>query len=234
MKNTNLKKKNSLGKIIGMKINDYSWHIKFFSSILITIVILISPVFISNFKWCTGLAILTALIISILVIWLLFAIIKFFIINSISLSRVRYIPLTENEVKDNQLDTIEKYAEFINNLVTCKEHRCLIPYEIAKQVIEFSDSYYYATLSVIDYHNYNDYEVHNKYLMYEPYMDDNDFRNCPFSHNHRYKHRKTFIVCDEEKKYNTIQMRDYLKENPMLAEKWNLDLGKDITLIRGE
>ncbi len=116
MKNTNLKKKNSLGKIIGMKINDYSWHIKFFSSILITIGILISPVFISNFKWCTGLAILTALIISILVIWLLFAIIKFFIINSISLSRVRYIPLTENEVKDNQLDTIEKYAEFINNL----------------------------------------------------------------------------------------------------------------------
>lgn len=154
-----------------------------------------------------------------------------------SLSRIRYIPLNECEVYTIKLDTIEKYAEFINDLITCNGYRCKIPKQIANRVIGFSELYYpNTTVTVIEPHNFNNYEVHNKYLMYEPYMNDYDIAcsNFDYVELKRQKNKNKFIICDKVEKYNTKEMRDYLKKHPLLAEEWDLklDTGTKVKLLR--
>ena len=223
MKTADLQKKNSIPKIIGMRIKEYKEDIVITLIIISALAVIGLPFVIPIIPDLAG-----------VVVFLTFGLIKLGVIPVIkkfqsminSLKGMQYIPLTEDEAERENLDTLEKYADFINNLITHNNIALRVPNKIATQVIEFSKSYYHTNLpdvSVVKQHNHNRYKVCEKVLQYEPYMDSYNFETC-------FEHRKTkrkFVVISYDRILNAGEMREYLNMYPNLAEKLNLDLDAD-------
>jgi hypothetical protein len=151
MKNTNLQKKNSFAKIMGMKIADAQGKI---ITILISMFILafiLFPCFFKNISyWFT--------LINSLIVLVGVPLINLIISKINSLKGMQYIPLTENEVTAEHLDTIQEYVDFINELITYDniifcDYRSTVPKKIATQVCEFGNTYY-SSLEPIRYDRY--------------------------------------------------------------------------------
>lgn len=223
MTTTDLQKKNSIPKIIGMRIKEYKEDIVITLIIISSLAVIGLPFVIPVIPDLTG-----------VILFLTFGLIKFGVIPVIkklksminSLKGMQFIPLTEDEAEKENLDTLEKYADFINNLITHNEISLRVPDKIATQVIEFSKSYYHTNMpeiSVVEKPNHNCYKVCEKVLQYEPYMDFYNFETC---FEHRKKKRK-FVVFSKERVLNTKEMREYLNMFPHIAEKLDLDLDAD-------
>ena len=221
MKTTDLQKKNSIKKIIGMKIKDHKDEIVIALIVISTSAVIGIPVVCPFLPSWIG---ITA--------FLIFGLIKFWVIPKIqqvqsmikSLQGMQYIPLTEDEVENENLDTIEKYTDFINNLITHNDVALRVPDKIVEKVIEFSNSYYHTSssdISVVKKHKQNKYKIREKQLEYNPYLDC--FENY-FEHK---KKKRKFVVISYDRILDAGEMREYLNMYQNLAEKLNLDLDAD-------
>lgn len=147
MKNTNLQKKNSFAKILRMKLADNS------EKVIIFLVIFFSIMFVGYpfvFKQIPNKYVLFNFGLVIFIIFIIIPLFNLIISEINSLKRIQYIPLNENEIKSEHLDTIKEYVAFINELIAydnflfgCYRAKC--PEKIISQVIEFGNTYYSNT-----------------------------------------------------------------------------------------
>lgn len=152
----NIKKKNSFAKILGMKLADNKENIIVVSLILFSIVFICYPLI---FKQIPNRYVFINLTIVLVTLFIITPLFNFIIANINSLRGMQYIPLTENEINFIGCFSINKYVDFINEIITydnClfNNYRARVPSKLISQVIEFGNTYY-STNWEIDY----DYDI---------------------------------------------------------------------------
>lgn len=146
----NVKKKNSFVKILGMKLADNREPLILISVILLSVIFVFFPL---AFKQIPNKYVYINLGIAIIVIFVIIPLLNLIISVTTSLSRMRYIPLNENEINFIGCNNIKKYIDFINEVITYdnyffSDYRAVIPTKIITQVIEFGNTYYSSTYEV--------------------------------------------------------------------------------------
>ncbi len=140
----NVKKKNSFAKILGMKLADNREPLIIISVIFLSIVFVCFPLV---FKQIPNKYVFMNLGIVIIVIFAIIPLLNLIISVTNSLNGMRYIPLNENEINFIGCDTVMKYVDFINEVITYNNYffdnyRAKVPSKIISQVIEFGNTYY--------------------------------------------------------------------------------------------
>lgn len=140
----NIKKKNSFAKILGMKLADNKENIIVVSLTLFSIVFICYPLI---FKQIPNRYVFINLTIVLVTLFIITPLFNFIIANINSLRGMQYIPLTENEINFIGCFSINKYVDFINEIITydnClfNNYRAYVPNKIISQVIEFGNTYY--------------------------------------------------------------------------------------------